>query len=243
MSDFYDVKISVRSSVKLLPEIKRLLLVKPNREGLFRDTVFGSWLDIQSHENDSHMMHYVLQHQLSNPNVALISSPEEMRQAWFKASVDFIKGWAEQDGKFLQDDEARVNCIEHNNEMCGDTEVGKFVQDEEARVNGIEHHNGMCGDTKVGKFVQDEEAIVNGIEHHNGMCGDTEDGNFVEGIDETICPKSNQMLVEEGDGVLDYEGDGVHLSQTNDVIQQAVNLSTMSSTSPQAINPAVADFL
>ncbi|GKG23528.1 hypothetical protein Tco_0391564, partial [Tanacetum coccineum] len=113
-----------------------------------------------------------------------------MKQAWFMASVEFIKGLADQDGKFIQDDEARVNCIEHN----------------------------------------------------NGMCGDTEDGNFVEGIDETICPKSNQMSVEEGDGVLDSEGDGVHLSQTNDVIQQAVNLSTMSSTIPQAISPAVADF-
>ncbi|GKC19084.1 hypothetical protein Tco_1021234, partial [Tanacetum coccineum] len=127
---------------------------------------------------------------LLNPNVALISSLKEMRQAWFMASVYFIKGLADQDGKFLQDDEARVNCIEHNNGMCGDTEIGKFVQDEEARVNGIEHHNGMCGDTEVGKFVQDEEAKVIGIEHHNGMCGDTDDGNFVEGIDETICPKN-----------------------------------------------------
>ncbi|GKB18637.1 hypothetical protein Tco_0852560 [Tanacetum coccineum] len=63
MSDFYDVKISVRSSVNLLPEIKGLLSVKRNRERLFRDTVFGPWLDIQSHDNDSHMMHYVLQHQ------------------------------------------------------------------------------------------------------------------------------------------------------------------------------------
>ncbi|GJX15162.1 phospholipase-like protein [Tanacetum coccineum] len=397
MSDFYDVKISIRSSVKLLPEIKGLLSMNPNRERLFRDTVFSPWLDIQSHDNDGHMMHYVLQHQclliaselvfmgkekrnfltkhlmwlvddfdawnafplgeymwdkfyerainvvskhtehhlaelkknpnfnatynlygfvwafkiwilesypnskklwskkanviprglalsnvkkfeksdydflfgpLSNLNVALISSPEEMRQAWFMASVDYIKGLADQDGNFSQDDEARVNCIEHNNGMCGDTEVGKFLQDEEARVNGIEHHNGMCGDTEVGKFVQDEEARVNGIkhhnrmcgdtevgkfvqdeeervngiEHHNGMCGDTEDGNFAEGIDETICPKSNQMSVEEGDGVLDSEGDGVHLSQINDVIQQAVNLSTMSSTSPEAINPTVADF-
>ncbi|GKC46116.1 hypothetical protein Tco_1063838, partial [Tanacetum coccineum] len=179
---------------------------------------------------------------LSNPNVALISCPEEMRQAWFIASVDYIKGLADQDGNVFQDDEARVNCIEHNNGMCGDTKVGKFVQDEEARVNGIEHHNGMCGDTEVGKFVQDKEARVNGIEHHNGMCVDTEDGNFAEGIDETICPKSNQMSVEKGDGVLDSEGDGVHLSQTNDVIKQAVNLSTMSSTSPQAINPVVADF-
>ncbi|GJY62064.1 phospholipase-like protein [Tanacetum coccineum] len=162
------------------------------------DTVFGMWLDIQSHENDSHMMHYVSQHQLLNPNVALISSLKEMRQAWFMASVYFIKGLADQDDKFLQDDEARVNCIEHNNGMCGDTEIGKFVQDEEARVNGIEHHNGMCSDTEVGKFMQDEEAKVIGIEHHNRMCGDTDDGNFVEGIDETICPKSNQMSVKEG---------------------------------------------
>nr|GEV86191.1 phospholipase-like protein [Tanacetum cinerariifolium] len=184
----------VTSSVKLLLEIKGLLLVKPNCERLFRDTVFGPWLDIQSHDKDSHMMHYVLQHQLSNPNVALISSPEEMRQAWFMASVNIIKGLANQDGKFFHDDKARVNCIEHNNGMCGDTEVAKFVQDEEARVNGIGHHNEMCGDI--------------------------EDGSFVEGIDETICLKSNQMLVEEGDDVLDFEGDGVHLSQTNDVIQQ-----------------------
>ncbi|GKB17427.1 hypothetical protein Tco_0851350 [Tanacetum coccineum] len=312
MSDLYDVKISVRSSVKLLPEIKGLLSVKPNHERLFRDTIFGPWLDIQSHENDSHMMHYVLQHRiwilesypnnkkwwskkanviprglawsnvkkfkksdydclfgpLSNPNVTLISSPGEMRQAWFMASVDFINGLADQDGKFLKDDEARVNCIEHNNGMCVDTDVGKFVQDEEARVNGIEHHNrmcgdkevgnfvqdeearvnviehhnGMCGDTEDGNFMQDEEARLNGIEHHNGMCGDTEDGNFVEGIDETICPKTNQMSMEEGDGVLDSEGDGVDLSQTNYVIQQAVNLSTMSSTSTQAINLAVAEF-
>ncbi|GJY78157.1 reverse transcriptase domain-containing protein [Tanacetum coccineum] len=69
MSDLYDVKISVRSSVKLLPEIKGLLLMKPNRENLFRDTVFGPWLDIQFHENDSHMMHYVFQHQVSVLNL------------------------------------------------------------------------------------------------------------------------------------------------------------------------------
>nr|GEX36439.1 phospholipase-like protein [Tanacetum cinerariifolium] len=117
------------------------------------------------------------------------------------------------------------------------------MQDEEERVNGIEHRNGMCGDTEVevSEFVQDEEARVNGIEHHNRMCGDTKDGNFAERIDETICLKSNQMSVEEGDDVLDSEGDGVHLSQTNDVIQQAINLLTMSSTSPQAINPAIAE--
>ncbi|GJX79452.1 hypothetical protein Tco_0327601 [Tanacetum coccineum] len=164
MSDSYDVKISVMSTVKLLPEIKGLLLMKPNRKRLFMDTVFGLWLDIQSHENDSHMIHYVLQHQVFEWLIGEIfgkgeMSPEDMRHAWFMASVDFIQGLADQDG-----------------------------------------------------------------------------------VDETICQKINRVSVEEGDGVLDSEGDGVYLSQTNDVIQQAVNLSTMSSTSPQARNVVVVEF-
>nr|GEW12471.1 phospholipase-like protein [Tanacetum cinerariifolium] len=127
MSDLYDVKISVRSSVKLLPEIKGLLSMKPNRKKLFRDTVFGPWLDIQSYENDSHMMHYAFQHQMSNPNVALISSPEVMSQAWFKDSAEFIKGLDAQDGTFLQDDQGREKGMEQHNGMCGDTEDGTFV--------------------------------------------------------------------------------------------------------------------
>ncbi|GJZ35340.1 hypothetical protein Tco_0581157 [Tanacetum coccineum] len=65
MSDLYDVKISVRSSVKLLPEIKGLLSMKPNHERSFKDTVFESWLDIQSHKNNTHMMHYVFQPQVN----------------------------------------------------------------------------------------------------------------------------------------------------------------------------------
>nr|GEV18278.1 phospholipase-like protein [Tanacetum cinerariifolium] len=64
MFDLYDVKISVRSSVKLLPEIKGLSSMKPNCEKLFRGTIFGPWLDIQSHKNDSHMMHYAFQDQV-----------------------------------------------------------------------------------------------------------------------------------------------------------------------------------
>nr|GEZ65500.1 phospholipase-like protein [Tanacetum cinerariifolium] len=253
-------------------KLKGFLSMKANRERLFRDTVFGKWLDIQSHENDRHLMHYVLQHRgeymwekfyqrtvnavyrhtehhlaalkknpnfnatynlygfawafksypnsqkwyskkanatphvlswskvttfeksdydrlfgpLSNSIVAFISSPEEMRHAWFMASVDFIKGLGDQDGNFLQDDEVRVNSIEH----------------------------------------------------HNGMFGDTKDGNFFEGVDERICPKSIQMSAEEGDDVLNSKGDDVHLSQTNDVLQQAINRST----SPQAKNAAAAEF-
>ncbi|GJX16555.1 phospholipase-like protein [Tanacetum coccineum] len=60
----YDVKVVVRSALKLLPEIKRLLSSNPNRLNLFRRTVFGPWLDLPSHYNDNHLMHYVLQHQV-----------------------------------------------------------------------------------------------------------------------------------------------------------------------------------
>ncbi|GJU13443.1 TATA-binding protein-associated factor BTAF1 [Tanacetum coccineum] len=55
--------LQVRSSVKLLKEINDLLKKNPTRQRLFRRTVFGPWLDILSHDNDNHLMHYVLHHQ------------------------------------------------------------------------------------------------------------------------------------------------------------------------------------
>nr|GEW48407.1 hypothetical protein [Tanacetum cinerariifolium] len=54
-------------------------------------------------------------------------SPEEMSQAWFKASAEFIKSLDDQDGTFFQDDLGREKCMEQHNEMCGDTEDGTFV--------------------------------------------------------------------------------------------------------------------
>nr|GEU84537.1 protein exportin 1A [Tanacetum cinerariifolium] len=167
-------------TVKLLLEIRCLLQMNPTHERLFRDTVFGRWLDIQSHKNDSHLMHYVFQHQgeymwvkfykrnvnvvaihtahhlaeikknpsfnatynlygfdwefkLPKPSVALISTSKEMTQAWFRASVEFIKDLADHDGGHLKD------------------------------------------------------------------------VNFVEGLDETVDPNSNLVLVEEKDGVLDSD--------------------------------------
>ncbi|GJV72417.1 hypothetical protein Tco_1492412 [Tanacetum coccineum] len=48
---------------------------------------------------------------MSNPNVALISSPEKMSQAWFKASAEFIKGLDDQDGTFFQDDQVNMGMV------------------------------------------------------------------------------------------------------------------------------------
>ncbi|GJT20860.1 hypothetical protein Tco_0890797 [Tanacetum coccineum] len=64
---------------------------------------------------------------MSNPNVPLIASPEEMSHAWFKDSVEFIKGLDAQDATFLQDDQCREKRMEQHNRMCGDTEDGTFV--------------------------------------------------------------------------------------------------------------------
>ncbi|GKA05260.1 hypothetical protein Tco_0684380 [Tanacetum coccineum] len=64
---------------------------------------------------------------MSNPNVPLIESPEEMSHAWFKDSTQFIKGLDAQDGTFLEDDQCREKSMEKHNEMCGDTKDGTFV--------------------------------------------------------------------------------------------------------------------
>ncbi|GJW34607.1 phospholipase-like protein [Tanacetum coccineum] len=72
-NDLYDVKIIVRSSVKLLKEIKDLLKKNPTRQRLFRRTVFGPWLNILSHDNDNHLMHCVLHHQSSRKEFCLMT--------------------------------------------------------------------------------------------------------------------------------------------------------------------------
>ncbi|GJX63595.1 hypothetical protein Tco_0296495 [Tanacetum coccineum] len=123
-----------------------------------------------------------------------------MRQAWFMATVEFIKYLADHDGTFLQDDVQGMNVF----------------QCDKARDNCIEHHKGQGGQTK--------------------------DGNFIEGLDETVGLNNNSDSVEEEDGVLDSDVDGVHLSQTNADIQQPGNVSTMFSASPQVTNALVDDY-
>ena len=64
-SPLFDVKVNVRSLVKLLPDIKAKLKKNTNRYNLFKSTVFGPWLDVPHKPgNDSHLMNYVLQYQV-----------------------------------------------------------------------------------------------------------------------------------------------------------------------------------
>ncbi|PWA88552.1 phospholipase-like protein [Artemisia annua] len=72
----FDVKVNVRSLVKLLPDIKAKLKKNTNWYNLFKSTVFGPWLDVPNKPgNDSHLMNYVLQHQVYVPDVTDECSP------------------------------------------------------------------------------------------------------------------------------------------------------------------------
>ncbi|GJT95997.1 phospholipase-like protein [Tanacetum coccineum] len=120
-NQLYDVKIYVRPTVKLLKEIKLLLERNPTLERLFRRTVFGRWLDILSHDNDNHLMHYVLHHQDSNLILELYATPLEMKESWLIASINFINGLVDEDMNVSQDDGAGVvNCVDfqHNSVLA-----------------------------------------------------------------------------------------------------------------------------
>ena len=71
----YKCKIAVRSKVKHLQDIKRILSQNEQRERLFRNTVFGPWLDIPYSDNDSQLMHFVLQHQIKVSKISSQSPP------------------------------------------------------------------------------------------------------------------------------------------------------------------------
>lgn len=73
--ELYKCKIVVRSKVKHLQDIKRTLSQNEQRLTLFRNTVFGPWLDIPDIENDSQLMHFVLQHQVKVPKISSASPP------------------------------------------------------------------------------------------------------------------------------------------------------------------------
>ena len=64
---------------------------------------------------------------MSNPNVALISTLEEMSQACFKDSFEFIKGLDDEDDTNFQVDGCGERSIEQNNGMYGHTEAVTFV--------------------------------------------------------------------------------------------------------------------
>ncbi|GJX42662.1 phospholipase-like protein [Tanacetum coccineum] len=69
--EIFDAKVSLRSKMHLMSTIKGKLQPYKNCEIMFRNTVFGRWLDITSNPNDNHLINYVLQHQVYVPQPSI----------------------------------------------------------------------------------------------------------------------------------------------------------------------------
>ena len=67
----YDAKVSTRTKLHYINTIRQKLCSNPERLKLFKNTVFGRWLQIKTYEHDNHLLHYLLQHQrpVENPNI------------------------------------------------------------------------------------------------------------------------------------------------------------------------------
>ncbi|GJZ99911.1 hypothetical protein Tco_0672462 [Tanacetum coccineum] len=100
---------------------------------------------------------------MSNPNVPLIASPEEMSHAWFKDSAEFIKGLDAQDGTFLQDDQCREKSMEqHNGVDDGDGVLDsqtKDVIEEASMLPTMSSNSPQAGNTAVSEFFAEFDAL------------------------------------------------------------------------------------
>ncbi|GJZ43005.1 phospholipase-like protein [Tanacetum coccineum] len=126
-NDLYDVKICVRSSVKLLGEIKDLLERNPNRESIRTVNVVAihqaDHLKKKKQNSDYYPTYnlygFAWAFKDSNPNLELYATPVEKQTGWFIASIQFIKGLVDEDFNISQDDGVGVvsgNCVDlqHN---------------------------------------------------------------------------------------------------------------------------------
>nr|GEY76120.1 phospholipase-like protein [Tanacetum cinerariifolium] len=59
----YDCKVTIRSRPSTIPFNKERLSKSNKRLKLFKDTVFGKYLDFDVEDNDNHLLNYVLHHQ------------------------------------------------------------------------------------------------------------------------------------------------------------------------------------
>ncbi|GJT62548.1 phospholipase-like protein [Tanacetum coccineum] len=248
MFDLYDVKISVRSSVKLLLEIKGLLSMKPNRENLFRDTVFGSWLDIQSHENDSHMMHYgkYMWEKFYSRTVNVVSRHTEHHLAQLKKNPNFNAtynlygfAWAFKIWILESYPNSKNWCSKKANVIpCGLawSKVTMFEKsDYEELFRPMSNLNvPLIASPKEMShaWFKDSAEFIKSL--------DAQDGTFLH--DDQCREKSMEQHNGMCGDTEDDDGDGVWDSQTKNVIEEASMLPTMSSNSPQARNAAVSEF-
>ncbi|GJY65499.1 hypothetical protein Tco_0467737 [Tanacetum coccineum] len=62
LSKPYDCKVTIRLRPSMILFIKERLSKSNKRLELFKDTVFGKYLDLDVEDNDNHLLNYVLYH-------------------------------------------------------------------------------------------------------------------------------------------------------------------------------------
>nr|GEV53507.1 phospholipase-like protein [Tanacetum cinerariifolium]GEW53199.1 phospholipase-like protein [Tanacetum cinerariifolium] len=92
---------------------------------------------------------------ISNPNVALISSHEEMSQAWFKASSEFIKGLDDQD---VDDGDGVLDSQSDDEDGVSDSQT-KDVIEEATMLPTMSSNSPEAGNAAVSEFFAEFDAL------------------------------------------------------------------------------------
>ncbi|GKB81115.1 hypothetical protein Tco_0948010, partial [Tanacetum coccineum] len=69
----YDCRVTIRSKLKMILKIKERISSSKKRLDLFKNTVFGKWLDLNDTNSDNHLLNYVLHHQRPGLNKSIDS--------------------------------------------------------------------------------------------------------------------------------------------------------------------------
>nr|GEV66184.1 hypothetical protein [Tanacetum cinerariifolium] len=142
--------------------------------------VIRPWLDLPSHNNDNHLMHYVLQHQDSVLIVNLDPTPADKIQAWFESSIPYFNGIVNEDGKGCGDDYVLVskgNYVDEDCNVCEDAFAG------------------LSKDDIVNDKLVDEDYNV----YDDASAGLSKDN----AVNEKSVGNNDQLLMEDGDGLFD----------------------------------------
>ncbi|GJX25042.1 hypothetical protein Tco_0231338 [Tanacetum coccineum] len=63
LSKPYDCRVTIRSKLKMILKIKEMISSSKKRLDIFKNIVFGKWLDLDDKDYDNHLLNYVLHHQ------------------------------------------------------------------------------------------------------------------------------------------------------------------------------------
>ncbi|GKB07908.1 hypothetical protein Tco_0836192 [Tanacetum coccineum] len=74
LSKPYDCKVTIRSKLRMILKIKERISSSKKRLDVFRNIVFGKWLDLDDKDCDNDLLNYVLHHQRPSLSKSIVSN-------------------------------------------------------------------------------------------------------------------------------------------------------------------------